>query len=76
MAGTFEMIGYRIYLLDGASAFIDSIDLRCASDQEAILELRKFAPQAARLELWEGRRLVCRFGGTAPPDPGDGDYAA
>lgn len=54
------MTRYRIYLLGGDGAFIDSIEMNGADDETAIKEMAHYVTQAPRLELWAGRRLVRR----------------
>jgi len=61
------MADYKLYLVDQAGRFYRSFDLECDDDAQAIqaaLDREKGAPK----ELWQGARIVQRFGQPEPID--------
>lgn len=52
---------YRVYSFDGTSRIVGSKDLEAETDAKAILAAQQVA-SGVNYEVWEGQRLVARFG--------------
>ena len=55
------LIHYRVYQLDTAGHILAGHSIVCRSDAEAMGAARRFAEQAAAVEVWESARRVGRL---------------
>ena len=60
------MRAYQLYFLDGGDRDRRRMDLECEDDGQAVAVISEHLSPGA-MELWEGERLVRRFGGGAEP---------
>lgn len=52
------MADYRIYLIGEDAELLNTVEIGCLDDAQAIQEMKFYAASAPRMELWLGDRRV------------------